>query len=585
MKTLMYLEIPEFYQACAKTVYSGASGTQKGRRNPACAVDVRYHCLNCGTNFKVEHQPVPLTYGFNDTYFQCPVCGQKFYNLTDFSNVARLRRDKDWDAAPITMRLRLTESKDAVTLHVWSKVIQMDTDRRTYVHSQTEQFRFDVRHRKTTFTTSVQKGNNFLPKATETVTMGKLLANDVFDHSMLWHINSSNLAFKQHHIHKEPEFQERDVQLRKAVRGLLRTLREAIQRKWKLYYKYDLKRLYVSSGTWQGLLLFPMCNIAWRLLYPDASNLPKELGMSPHTAQSYLQGRLFTEEDVTAYIANPYTQGRLSSAQAIIKQLRLPDTTFTRRALTKDLLSGPELQQAFRITQDSGYAQQMLHCLGWKEKTEEGTFSPYLASWAFRVIQESTTYWPIQAVLSLMRKPAGLHKLRDTLFMIHKIKKAGLSLEPMTRIPAGRAHDWLVDKMREIEEKGFALHVPEAIQRRLQMQLDNGYLRFFVPQHSHDLDNASRIFHNCVRTYSDRVANGECQIVLMTDDEGLLKACLEIRGNALVQAKLKFNKPVSADAAVNSAIRDWCRNAGLSIRTRDVRQLYYLVPITERRAV
>ena len=169
--------------------------------------------------------------------------------------------------------------------------------------------------------------------------------------------------------------------------------------------------------------------------------------------------------------------------------------------------------------------------------------------------------------------------------MIHKIKKAGLSLEPMTRIPAGRAHDWLVDKMREIEEKGFALHVPEAIQRRLQMQLDNGYLRFFVPQHSHDLDNASRIFHNCVRTYSNRVANGECQIVLMTDDKGLLKACLEIRGNALVQAKLKFNKPVSADAAVNSAIRDWCRDTGLTIRTQDVRQIHYLVPITERRAV
>ena len=70
----------------------------------------------------------------------------------------------------------------------------------------------------------------------------------------------------------------------------------------------------------------------------------------------------------------------------------------------------------------------------------------------------------------------------------------------------------------------------------------------------------------------------------MTDDNGLMRACLEVRDNALVQAKLKFNKPVSEDAAINSAIRDWCRMTGLAIKTADVRQIQYLVPI-ERRAV
>lgn len=585
MTTLMYLEIPEFYHACSRDVYSGDSGTRKGKKRPTYVADVRYHCLKCGTNFKVEHKPVPMTYGFNDTFFQCPVCGQKFYNSVRTSDVAHLRPWKKGDAAPIEMRLRLTESKDTVTLHVWSKVIQMDAERGTYIHSQLERFRFDIRQRRATFYTTVSDENNFFIQAPMQVEMGGLLANDILDHSMLWHINSGNLVFKQHCFHKEPEFREQDARLRKEVNTLLRRLREAVQRKWKAHYGYKLNRLYVSPGTQQGLLLFPLLNIAWRLIYPDANNLPKYLGMSSHTAKIYLQRRLFREEDMAAYIDNPYARSRLSSAQAVIKQLQLPDTTFTRRALTKDLLSGPGLQQAFRITQNPGYARQLLHCLGWKEDAADGSFDYYVASWAFPVIQEATLYWPIQTILPSIRKLEGLRGLRDTLMMIHKLKGREVDIEPIRQLPVRRVHDWLVGKMCEVKEAGFALHVPEAVQRRLQMQLDNGYLRFFVPQHSHDLDRASLILHNCVKTYSDRVAKGECQIVLMTDDTGLMKACLEIRNNALVQAKLKFNRPVSEDAAVNSAIRDWCRDTGLTIRTQDVRQPHYLVPITERRAV
>ena len=100
----------------------------------------------------------------------------------------------------------------------------------------------------------------------------------------------------------------------------------------------------------------------------------------------------------------------------------------------------------------------------------------------------------------------------------------------------------------------------------------------------HELDHASGVFHNCVRTYSEDVRDGKCYIVLMTDHTGLMQACLEVRDGGLVQARLKYNKPVSCDGAVNGAVRDWCREAGLYIRTPDVRQVRYPVPI-ERRAV
>ena len=58
----------------------------------------------------------------------------------------------------------------------------------------------------------------------------------------------------------------------------------------------------------------------------------------------------------------------------------------------------------------------------------------------------------------------------------------------------------------------------------------------------------------------------------MTDDKGMLAACLEVRDNALVQAKLKYNDPVHENQAINDEILKWCRAAGLEIITKDVQK-------------
>ncbi|WP_292017410.1 MULTISPECIES: PcfJ domain-containing protein [unclassified Megasphaera] len=583
METLFYLEIPTFYHAYAREVYSGAAGTHKGRLGPAYVIDERYYCLNCGTNFKVEHRPVPMSYRFNDAVVSCPVCGQWLYNLGHRQEIAVLSAHDEQDSAPIRMTLRLKETKDAVTLHVQARVVHMDADRRTYIYNKQERIQFDIRHRQTVFTYTVR--DHGLHTHQVHTKIGKLLDDDLFTHSLLRHINSRNLVFKTHLYHTEPIFEAQDKQRRTDIYLLLKTLREAVQRKWKAIYGYPLKSLFVPSGSHQGLLLFPLFNIAWRLQYPDANNLPRTFSGASYMAQSYLKAMFFTEDLVQAYWQNPYTKKRISSVQAVIRQLGLPDIPFVRQQLSRDLLAGPVLQQVFSIVKSPDYARQLLACLGWKnEPKDAGTpAARYIAAWELDTIRKALRYWPAEAVFPVLRKKTvPLYELRDTVSMMAQMPDD--ALKQAKRIPIRKAHDWLINKIQEIKEAGFPLRVPDAIRRRLTMQLDNGYLQFFLPRHSHDLDSASKIFHNCVRTYSARVASRDCQIVLMTDDNGLMRACLEVRDNALVQAKLKFNKPVSEDAAINSAIRDWCRMTGLAIKTADVRQIQYLVPI-ERRAV
>ena len=57
----------------------------------------------------------------------------------------------------------------------------------------------------------------------------------------------------------------------------------------------------------------------------------------------------------------------------------------------------------------------------------------------------------------------------------------------------------------------------------------------------------SRQMNNCVRTYTNRVANGECQIYFMRKKEDINKSfiTIEVKDTKVVQARMKNNKDVS----------------------------------------
>lgn len=579
MKTLMNLPIPALYRAYARMTYSGRCGTYKnGRPANESGVDDRYYCLSCGANFKVEHRPVPMTYGYDDTDVICLVCGRLHSRRPPVSDIAILDPSDNGDAAPVSLYLSLTEARDAVTLRVWSMALQMDRDRETRIYPQTELFRFDIRHRQTTYTLRCTHNRS----RERQVELGGLDDMGILSHSMLCHVRSGNLAFSQGRYSDNPEMLFLGKQRRKNVYILLKKLRDAVQRKWKQFYGYPLSSTFVSYGSRWGMLVFPILNIAWRIQYPDAPNLPKQLNEHPYTAEYYFKSRMFTKDLIQTYRENGGSR-TMSSAQTVIRALGLPDYPFVRRILTRDLLAGPELQQVFRITRTPDYARRLLLALGWADGPHGLEITNHRARKEdYDLIRTTLQAWPVRAILTVLEKPGGLQQLADTWRMWNRIGEEGRREGRV--IPLGRLHDWLVDRIQEIREAGFSLSIPDAVRRRLQMQLDNGYLRFFVPGHSHELDHASGVFHNCVRTYSEDVRDGKCYIVLMTDHTGLMQACLEVRDGGLVQARLKYNKPVSCDGAVNGAVRDWCREAGLYIRTPDVRQVRYPVPI-ERRAV
>ena len=124
--------------------------------------------------------------------------------------------------------------------------------------------------------------------------------------------------------------------------------------------------------------------------------------------------------------------------------------------------------------------------------------------------------------------------------------------------------------VNEQRNANYSLDIPEPIKRRFEMQKDS--LKFFLPDTAWQLRDGGREFNNCVYTYAKRVKDGECQIAFMADDKGKLVACLEIRGDRLVQAKLKFNRPVKQDDEVQQEIIKWCKVKKIKIKTDDVEE-------------
>lgn len=400
--------------------------------------------------------------------------------------------------------------------------------------------------------------------------------------SQLTEIHFQSMAFRNL---QQGKGVQTDWELKQKVTGLLRDLREGIQRKWKKIHGYNLGSLFVPAGTTYGALLFPLMNIAWRLSYPDAKNLPREFSGTYITIRGFKTSHMLEEKDVEVYTDFAAVRAAKGSIPAVIAGFGLPDTPLIRRTLQQDIFAASELRHVFRIVDNQDRVRDIMECMGWVY--QDGRLMRgdselyYFREVVYDDLDQLSDSWPIVDVMRVVNGIKSAKDLHDTLHMLKQLSAA--ERQKARQVRTRELHDWLVDKMVEIRERGFELPCPESVKRWLQMQLDSGSLKTFLPKHSHELDRVSAEFHNCVKTYSRRVLAKECNIVLMTDDKGKLLACLEVRDGALVQAKLRYNKRVALDGAVNSAVYDWCQRAGLEVKTQDVREPRWPVLIEKER--
>ena len=597
MEKIITHVIPSFFSA-----YSITLAENCGMLDPKSDIRIRkiqYHCRCCGQDFTVFHRYIQRLgyYGYGEELVACPNCGEahRYYTRqkTIFSFVRKIIDSKDPqnepegvpyvapDAAPINATLTLTRIKDGIILKVFGKVISMVPDDEKGLaivrqENRSEEFRFDVKHRRTTFSIlrpvwNTAGGHTHIIKSYE---LGDPFDRRIYKDSILMHLESKNLS--------KPYLKEAKL--------VLKALRDGVRKMWKEIHSYDIGSLFVSSGTANGILLFPIMNLAFRMVYSDAGNLPKELNGTDTEADVFKSSRMLIDygSELDEYGDLDFVRQQPNSLDAVIRKFGLPDKTAIRKELTRDIFRAPELRAAFHVTDNLDQALRVYICLNaitYRRQLDQYYYpSSFDRRGVYGFLQKLAKYYSVEKIIHLlqvMAKSYGYAYLRDIQRLFEEL--ASKYRSGISKVKPKHLHDWLVERVNAQEVQGFELEVPEHVVRRLKLQLDNGMAKFYLPHNSKELDQASQIFHNCVRTYKARVKTQQCNIVFMTDDDGSLTACLEIRDNALVQAKLRYNKPVCDDGAVNGAVIDWCRKAKLRISTSDVREMQYPAVIEEKK--
>ena len=409
-----------------------------------------------------------------------------------------------------------------------------------------EEIRFDLRKQETTF--AILTGSHRV--AIKKYEIGNPFDCSLYEDSLLRHIRSGNMS----------------EQSRVGVTAFLKTIRNSLRRKWKAIHGYDLGSIFVSYGQMHGYVLFPIMNFAFRIRHADAPNLSQELNGGKPDVDSFMTSKMMNENSVAQYMQLPRKR---DSVTAVIESFGLPDKPMVRKLLAEQFFAAPELAALFKVTMNLDCAVQIWNQL--RELMKNGY------SWSvtghrhpadiYPVLQKLAAHYPIRSIISLL-KHKDWNYIRDIGSMLNRLVEQ--RLEDAWKVKLKHLHDWLTEALREQRAKGFDIAPSDVIKRRLAMQVDS--LKFFLPEHTKDLDKASQTLRNCVHTYGEQVKEGICNIVLMTDDRGKLVACLEIRNGGLYQAKLKCNKQVNEDAKINAAVVDWCKKAHIEIRTPDVQQ-------------
>lgn len=487
-----------------------------------------FHCAQCRQEFKIPVRASMCA----PTFVFCPNCAKPFrFGCSNDDNV--------WvphgHIAPRSMSLRLDAYKDLVKLTVRGRgFLPFDHNHETgkYWIEQRyrEEIRFDIKTRRTTWLCTVGGRQEMRLELCDPIEIPTFAANSILRY-----------LYSHFSIRRS----------RAEVSALLRTLRETVQKKLEKRVRHKVSSLFCSTGSAPGWLLLPIANIAYRIVFTDAPNLPhlwRSLNtMGAHAAETAC--RFPADIDLNVI------RRAKSTVAGLIEVGNLPNTRSIRRTLGADPFALDRLIFLHRLFSRSDLAMQALPFFENSRGRGHGKHGMDV-----RLSRLKDMYDEVD-ILRMLRS-TDPSTVNDTLGMLCGLgdeSRAALYRDPP---PIGDLHDILVLLHRREMCPDYTFDNDLApIRRRLAMQFDR--VQFFLPKHSKTLQKAGEKLHNCVSSYAQRVRDGETNIVLMSDARGKLIACIEVANGRILQAKLDRNQPVAQNAEINNEIVTWAEQVGV----------------------
>lgn len=312
-------------------------------------------------------------------------------------------------------------------------------------------------------------------------------------------------------------------------------------------------------------------NLVWKLKAPDAPAINEDLKRD----YDDFYNRAFPYEkfgmsDVLALTANnkPFVK-------ALIEVHNLPDARWVRRLLhDRPFFYTKIIKVMSTLFKNKDYQKAMVDVI--KDNSDN---TSYIQSWPLwrddrdlSVIRKfvnilSHQYGERQAFLFIRNAPS-YQDVRDTASMYFELSRSRRKEVWGSRIQVRSLHDTItrMQKFDKVEDE----IVQQRKAHRVLADMVNGY-RFMAIGSTHGIIDMGIQLNNCVSSYIKKVKAETCAIV------GVYKcnepvACIEVNpvNDAddfveIHQAKLKNNRGVYEDHAINGAVSQWVTSHGLSV--------------------
>ncbi len=495
----------------------------------------QYFCEECDQAFMAAWGMKPGAYWpvEKGAYFYCPNCGKQHHE-----HVVCLSPDEE---GPNSMRMTVKVYDHIVTFGVTAKTVEFRGNMRVFEGIYKETIRFDLASRTVIF----HQNSNGVDK--ETFEIGNPFELDFLDKSILWYFQPCSLANKHQ---------------KKELNRILKVLREAVHSKLEKRIGHKVSSMYVSHGQHHGFFLLPILNMAYRVLCPDAPNLPSIYRETRGNISLFWKYKMY-DMDNSNYMDSVISVRRKNGfIPAMIEANSLPDTAFVRRVISEDPFDVAMLKKAFSLCSNYDLAVRLF------AKLKELCSIHYTSNKdLINFLRWMKAIYGETGIVKMVEDHKEL-RLDDCIRLFQQLSKENRKAIKTEAVRLRDLHDWMSIKHKKQGHVNLKFNVPAHIVKRLSMQKDR--LKFFLPKESMQLLEAGMELHNCVASYGRDMKDNKKWIVLVADDNGRLAACLEVQGKELKQAKIDRNKPVSVDSKLNAEILSWAKNSGIEIKTSDV---------------
>lgn len=504
----------------------------------------QYFCEGCDQAFASAWGVTPGMNGYErGTSFHCTYCGKQHNKY-----VAYIKRH---EACPNKVRLSLKTFKNLVILEVHYEAVYFDDVFGVRAAKGRESFRFDIAKQSVTFIRYGRGGSKV-----GTSDIGSPFDLALFNESILRFFTDHSLAVKKQ---------------RAELVKLLKLLRETIQSMMEkcLGHKLD-STLFVSAGTLRGMFLVPILNIAFRVNFPDAPNLPTVYRERVAEIETMWSRHMISEY---GFMNDVIAQARKGTdfITAIIKAKKMPNSAAVRREIRRDFFECGRLATTFDLIKNYDYALRLY--MGIKQILSRSQGSSNIKN-LIKFLHGVLANYGESGLATLVENDEEMD-IDDCARLYDQLNKESREDLRSESVRLRDLHDWMAKKHRKQGHKNLILDVPDHIIKRLSMQRDK--ISFFLPKESRELLEAGEELHNCVASYSAAMQDHRKWIVLVANDKGKLAACLEVVETTLVQAKLVNNQRVAKDDKLNAEVIAWAEKAKIDIKTNDVK-----IPIAEQ---